>query len=218
MGRAANIGFAGAVAARTTLPVTADLEAGYGADPAAVAETVSQAIAAGLVGCNIEDVLPGTGRLMDFDAAVARIRAGADAARAAGVDFVVNGRTDPYLVRFGDGEANFAEAVRRANAFLEAGAACVYVPGVTDAPTLERLVQAINGPLNAHTIGGRPAPTLAQFRDIGVRRLSLGGSLMMASLRHLRDMLVTIRTGDHGFAENAVGNAEMNRLMAAWSG
>lgn len=217
MGRDANIGFAGVVAASAPVPVTADLEAGYGPGPEAVAETVRRAIDAGLVGCNIEDVLPGSDALLPFDAAVARIRAGAEAARAAGVDFVLNGRTDPFLVRHGDAAANFAEAVRRTNAFLEAGAACVYVPGVTDAPTLARLVAAIPGPLNAHTVGGRPSLSLAQYRDLGVRRLSLGGSLMMATLAGLRDTLAAVRAGDLGFAERALSNAAMNRLMRDWA-
>jgi 2-methylisocitrate lyase-like PEP mutase family enzyme len=218
MGRAGNVGFAGAVAARAPVPVTADLEAGYGSEPDAVAETVTRAIAAGLAGCNIEDVLPGSGRLVDFELAVARIRAGAAAARAAGVEFVLNGRTDPFLVGFGDAETNFAEAVRRANAFLAAGAACVYVPGVVDGATIGRLVEAIDGPLNVHTIGGRRALGLDEYRRLGVRRLSLGGSLMMAMLAHLRDTLTAVRQGDYGFAAGAASNREMNRLMAGWSG
>jgi 2-methylisocitrate lyase-like PEP mutase family enzyme len=148
MSRAQQIAIAGAIAARTDLPVTADLEAGYGTAPEAVAATVEQAIAAGLVGCNIEDVVPGSGKLMDFDLAVARIEAGSAAAKRAGMKFVLNARTDPYLAGFGDAAETFAEAVRRANAFLAAGAPCVYVPGVTDAETLGRLVKAIRGPLN----------------------------------------------------------------------
>jgi 2-methylisocitrate lyase-like PEP mutase family enzyme len=110
---------AGAIAAAVPVPVTADLEAGYGPKPEHVAATVRDAIAAGLAGCNIEDTLGRGGRkLYDFEAAVDRIRAGAEAANSAGVAFVLNARTDPYLSQLGDARTNFAESVRRANAYL----------------------------------------------------------------------------------------------------
>lgn len=217
LSREQNLGFAAAIAARAGLPVTADLEAGYGLEPEAVADTVAAAVAAGLAGCNIEDVAPGSGKLMDFDLAVARIRAGAAAARAAGSPFVLNARTDPYLTNEGDADTHFDAAVRRANAFLEAGATSVYVPGVTDAGTIGRLAAAIDGPLNAHVIGGRASPDLDAYRRLGVRRLSLGGSLMMAALTAVRDTLAAIRGGDLGFAAGTMSNGEMNALMRQWS-
>lgn len=217
LSRAFHIGVAGAIAWRTDLPVTADLEAGYGSEPEAVATTVTQAIEAGLVGCNIEDVVPGSRALMPFDLAVARIEAGVAAARAAGLpEFVLNARTDPYLVGHGDAGANFAEAVKRANAFLTAGAPSVYVPGVTDAETLGRLAAAIDGPLNAHSIAGRAAPSLDDFRKAGIRRVSLGGSLMQAAMSFVDATLAEIKAGDFGFAARATSARDLGRLMAPW--
>lgn len=216
-GRDFQVGFAGGIAARTELPVTADLEAGYGTEPDAVATTVTQAIAAGLVGCNIEDVVPGSGALMPFDLARARIEAGMAAARDAGVpDFVLNARTDPYLVGHGDADARFDEAVRRANAFLKAGAPSVYVPGVQDAATTGRLVKAIDGPLNVHTIARRAMPSLDELRELGVRRVSLGGSLMQAASTFVNAALAEIRAGDFGFASRASSTRELGGLMAPW--
>ncbi|WP_416898380.1 MAG: isocitrate lyase/PEP mutase family protein [Minwuia sp.] len=216
LSRAENIAFASELAACAPVPVTADLEAGYGDTPEAVAATVKAAIAGGLSGCNIEDVSPGSGALMDYDLAVTRIQAGAQAARRADMPFVLNARTDPFLVGFSDPEACFAEAVRRANAFLEAGAGCVYVPGVVDPGLLGRLVKAIDGPFNAHAIGGVGALSLDEYRDLGVRRLSLGGSLMMSALAHVRDTLAAIGRGDLGYAAGAMRNGEMNALMEPW--
>ena len=216
-GRDFQVGFAGGIAARTELPVTADLEAGYGTEPDAVATTVTRAIEAGLVGCNIEDVVPGSGELMPFDLACARIEAGVAAAQAAGLpDFVLNARTDPYLVGHGDGEAQFDEAVRRANAFLQLGAHSVYVPGVQDAATIGRLVQAIDGPLNVHTIAGRAMPSLDELRDLGVRRVSLGGSLMQAAATFVNATLAEIKAGEFGFAARATSARELGGLMKSW--
>lgn len=211
-----NLSHAAEIAACSPVPVSADLEAGYGTAPEAVAETVTRAIEAGLSGCNIEDVAAGTAKLIDYDLAVARIRAGAAAAAKLGAPFVLNARTDPYLVGHGDPDECFTEAVRRANAFLEAGARCIYVPGIVDRDTLARLAGAIDGPLNAHAIGGVGALSLADYHAAGIRRVSLGGSLMMSALAHVRDTLVAIRGGDFSYAKSAMRNGEMNALMDGW--
>jgi 2-methylisocitrate lyase-like PEP mutase family enzyme len=216
LGRAGMLDCVGAIVARTGVPVTADLEAGYGPAPEDVAETVSQAIAIGLVGCNIEDSDPRTGRLFDLDLAVARIRAGKAEADRLGVKFVLNARTDPYLVGYGDAAANFAEAVRRANAYLAAGAACVYVPGPGDRATVERLVAAIDGPLNIlAAMAGRQGMRLDELRRLGVRRVSIGGSLALSVLTHVRRALADItERGDFSYAVTAITNREMDRMMA----
>jgi 2-methylisocitrate lyase-like PEP mutase family enzyme len=208
---------AGRIAAQCPVPVSADLEAGYGSAPEDVAATIAGAIEAGLVGGNIEDADPQTGRLLDFDLAVARIRAGRAAADRLKVPFVLNARTDPFLVRIGDGAACFAESVRRANAFLEAGADCVFVPGPGDAETVGRLAAAIHGPLNVlAAFAGRAGLNLADARRLGVRRLSIGGSLMLTTATLVRRVLDDIRSrGDFGYAVGAITNSEMSRLMAA---
>ncbi len=140
------------IAARVALPVTADMEAGYGRAPEAVAETVRGVIAAGAVGMNLEDSREEDGgALLDFPLAVERVRAARAAAGAAGVAIVLNARTDAFHA----GGPGIAEAVRRGNAFREAGADSVFVPFVADRDTIGRLVKEIAAPLNV--LGGRTA-------------------------------------------------------------
>ncbi len=213
LGRDRMIEIAAGIARRFAVPVTADLEAGYGAEPAAVATTIEAAIAAGLVGANIEDTDPRSGRLFDFELAVARIRAGRAAADRLSIPFVLNARTDPYLR--GGAESNFAESVRRANAYLYAGAICAFVPGPPDSETIARLAAAIHGPLNVLAArAGRPSLSLDEFRQLGVRRVSIGGSLALAAATYVRDVAKRIREqGDFNYALHAMTNAEMNSFL-----
>ncbi|MEO8005575.1 MAG: isocitrate lyase/phosphoenolpyruvate mutase family protein [Betaproteobacteria bacterium] len=206
------------IVAAVPVPVTADLEAGYGAGPEEVAATVRGAIEAGAVGCNIEDA---TGRsdhaLFDFELACDRIRAGAEAARAADVPFVLNARADPYLVRFGSDAANFAEAVRRVNAYREAGADCLFVPGPMDADTVGRLAREIHGPLNVLGARGGLASALnvRQLEQLGVKRVSIGGSLSVAMLTLVhRTMRELHDQGTFGYAPTALSNADINAVMS----
>jgi 2-methylisocitrate lyase-like PEP mutase family enzyme len=131
------------------------------------------------------------------------------------VPFVLNARTDPYLLRFGDAAATFAESVRRANAYLAAGATCAYVPGPGDAETVGRLAGAIEGPLNVLAgRAGRAGLSVEEARRLGVRRVSIGGSLMLSTLTHVREVLAAIRTkGTFDYARTAITNADMNALM-----
>jgi 2-methylisocitrate lyase-like PEP mutase family enzyme len=218
IGRSRMIETAGAIARRMTLPVSADLEAGYGPTPDDVAETIRAALGAGLVGANIEDVDPRTGKLFPFDQAVARIRAACDAANASGVRFVVNARSDPYLVGFGTPAQCFDEAVRRVNAFLAVGARCSFVPGPADAETIGRLAAAVKGPLNVlGGFRGAAAPPLETLRRLGVRRVSLGGSLMLASYTATRRALEGIRdAGVFDYANGAISNGHMSTLLAKY--
>jgi 2-methylisocitrate lyase-like PEP mutase family enzyme len=217
IGRARMLEIVGHMARRCPVPVSADLEAGYGLGPDAVATTVSQAIEVGIVGCNIEDSDPQGQGLPEFDEAVERIRAGRAAADGLGIPFVLNARADPYLRQVGDGEDNFRETVRRSNAYLAAGATCVYVPGPGDAETVGRLVKAIDGPLNIlGSMAGRASLTVSRYAGLGVRRISIGGSLMLATTSFARDRLVAIRAaGELDYATGALTNGELNRLIAA---
>jgi 2-methylisocitrate lyase-like PEP mutase family enzyme len=130
-------------------PVTADLEAGFGDTPDAVAETVTQAIRAGVAGINLED---GTHRadapVRDSGDMAARIRAAREAARAAGVPIVINARTDLYLLRIGGEQERFDEAIRRARIYLDSGADCFFPIGLTDAQTIAALVKALDASVN----------------------------------------------------------------------
>ncbi len=170
---------------RTSVPVTADMEAGYGREPVAVAETVRGIIDAGAVGMNLEDRQEGK-QLIEFSLAVERVRAARKAADAAGVPIVLNARTDafeaPELAR----DQRLAEAVRRGNAFREAGADAVFVPFVGDRDTIEQLVQQIKAPLNI--LGTPNAPTLKELAALGVRRVTFGSAPMRATLGLIRRM------------------------------
>ncbi|HEV2239383.1 MAG TPA: isocitrate lyase/phosphoenolpyruvate mutase family protein, partial [Ktedonobacterales bacterium] len=167
-------------------PVTVDIEAGYGDSVAEVAETVRAVIGAGAVGFNIEDSRPvQEGTLVDLSQQVELIRALRDLAGSLGVPYVINARVDVFL-RGGsaDPAARIAEAVRRGNAYLAAGADCVYPIGALDHATIAAVVGGTTGPVNI--LGGPGAPTIPELAQLGVARVSLGGRVLSALLGHLR--------------------------------
>ncbi len=208
------------IAEAVPVPVSADLEAGYGPHPEDVATTVRQALAVGLAGCNIEDSGigdDGRSSLFDIGLACERIRAGAETIRNAGRPFVLNARVDPYLVGFGSESANFDEAVKRANAYLAAGADCVFVPGPMDAATIGRLVQDIRGPLNV--LGARAGVpstlTVADLERLGVKRVSIGGSLSLAVLGFVQQSLRELaQSGTFAYSQSALRHPAVDALMA----
>jgi 2-methylisocitrate lyase-like PEP mutase family enzyme len=163
------------IACSVRVPVTADIESGFGSSPREVSETVRMVIDAGAVGVNLEDTVHGgehgTGRqLYDLPLAVERISAARAAAEAAGVPIVINGRTDVYLLGIGEKASRFEHAVRRLNAYREAGADCLYPIGYLDPDTTAALVKAINGPINV--IGVPGTPPVAELQRLGVARVS----------------------------------------------
>jgi 2-methylisocitrate lyase-like PEP mutase family enzyme len=199
----------GRIVAAVSVPVTADLEAGYGETAADVGESVARAAALGVVGANIEDAR--ADGLYGVEEAVSRIAA-ARAAAPRGT-FVLNARTDTYLA--GDDGDVFDETVERAIRYVEAGADCVFVPGVVEEHTIRRLAHAIPGPLNvvAGLASTTDAPTLF---SLGVKRVSLGGSLARASLSMLeRAGRELLGPGTLGFLDGAVSYAEMQRRFGS---
>ena len=154
------------IARAVELPVTADLEAGYG-DAAA---TATAAIEAGAVGMNLED---GAGPVREH---VERILAARAAADAAGIPLVLNARVDVYL----RGTHELGDAIERANAYLGAGADCAFVIGVADRGTIGRLAAAIDGPLNV--LAREETPPVAELASLGVRRVSVGSRLFRTGL------------------------------------
>jgi 2-methylisocitrate lyase-like PEP mutase family enzyme len=209
------------IAAAVPVPVTADLEAGYGPKPEHVARTVTDAIAAGLSGCNIEDTLNRGGKtLYDFEAAIDRIRAGAEAAKKAGIAFVLNARTDALLVGISDARSDFAESVRRANAYLAAGATSVFVPGRLDKETITQLAHEIDGPLNVlGAFSGRPSPfSVSELESFGVKRISIGGSLAGAVLGFIRRSMTELKSkGAFTYPEGGIPNAESGKLFEKYA-
>jgi 2-methylisocitrate lyase-like PEP mutase family enzyme len=203
------LGHIGRIVDAVHVPVTADLEDGYGATATEVGLTVARAAEVGAVGANLEDVTGG--RLYGIEEAVERLVA-ARAAAPAGT-FVLNARTDAYFVGV-EGDA-FAETVERARQYLEAGADCVFVPGVVEADTIRRLAAAIPGPLNvvaglANTIDART------LFSLGVKRVSLGGSLARSSLSGLeRAGRELLEHGTLGFLDGAISYADLQRRLGS---
>ena len=160
--------------AATPLPVSGDLENGYGEAPEVVAETIHLAAEAGLAGCSIEDTaLPGT-QAYPFDLALDRVRAATAAARALPRDFVFVARADGVMT----GAYDFAEGLRRATAFAQVGADCVYVPLPPALKDVQDLCAAVAPcPVNALAAGPFTRHTRAEFAAAGVARISLGSAL-----------------------------------------
>ena len=200
------------IAAGVAVPVSADMEAGYGPGPDDVAETVRLTVEAGAVGINIEDsAAQAEGHpLLDFALSVERIGAARQAADATGVGLVVNARTDGFFA--GTGAEIFAQTVRRANAYRAAGADCIFVPFVRDAETIGALVKEIDGPVNI--LAGAPSPPVPQLHELGVARVSVGGLLSLAAATLVRRAAEELKgPGTYSFAADVIAHPEMNKLV-----
>lgn len=169
----------------TDLPVTADLEAGYGD----AGETVRRAIGLGVVGANIEDAM------RPLPDAVAAVRAVVAAGEAEGIPFVLNARTDAVLLA-GDRprETVVAEAIERGRGFLDAGATCVFVPGLLDEPTVVALVAGI-GERRVSVLAGPGSLPPARLQELGIARVSYGPWPQRVALRALRETAADLYTG-----------------------
>jgi len=208
VGRDAMLEAIGRIVAAVGVPVTADLEDGYGDTADAVADTVRAATALGAVGANIEDARDGA--LFSIDESADRITAAREAAPRG--TFVLNARTDAYFV--GAKTDPFKETIERANRYLAAGADCIFVPGVGDADTIRRLAAAIPAPLNIVTglASAIPAPELF---ELGVRRVSIGGGIARAALSFVERAGRELReTGTLSFLEGATSYAETQARFA----
>ncbi|MGZ4352947.1 MAG: isocitrate lyase/PEP mutase family protein [Gaiellaceae bacterium] len=167
------------IAAAVSVPVTADVEAGYGLDPDAFAERL---LAAGAVGCNLEDTAHhGGGVLVPAEAQAERLRAVKQAAQGRGVDVVLNARVDTYLRSVDD---PVAETIRRGRLYLDAGADCVYPIFLSDLGTIRELVAEL-GTVNVLLRPG--GPTVAELADAGVARVSVGSGLFKLAQASLRE-------------------------------
>jgi 2-methylisocitrate lyase-like PEP mutase family enzyme len=202
------------VARAVQVPVTADMEAGYGTTPEEMAETARRLIAAGAVGLNLEDV---TGdeesSQVDLPLQLEKIRAIREASAAAGVPLVINARTDVYLMPIGPAETRFERTVERLRAYANAGADCVFAPAVKDADTIARLAKAVQAPLNILLMPG--APNLSQLEKLGVARASIGSGLMRATLGTARKIARAMfeQRDDWALFTETVPYAEVNRLL-----
>jgi 2-methylisocitrate lyase-like PEP mutase family enzyme len=199
------------------VPVTADVESGYGATVEAAAETARAVIAAGAVGMNLEDAKDSEegGALVPAEVHVARIRAARAAAAQLGVPIVINGRTDAFAARNVAGSDRLAEAVRRANAYLAAGADCAFVPFVSNRDAIAQLAREVRGPLNV--LGTPSSPPVRELERMGVRRVSVGSGPARAAYGRLRRVALDLEEKGtyESMAEGAIPYVEMQKLFGA---
>ncbi|MFZ1973718.1 MAG: isocitrate lyase/phosphoenolpyruvate mutase family protein [Candidatus Acidiferrales bacterium] len=198
------------IAACVRVPVTADLESGYHD----VTQTTAGLIDSGAVGLNLEDmehgesnVLAETSRQMEKIASVRRTADGM------GVKVVINARTDIYLAQIGDSATRFDRACERLRAYIEAGADCVFLPGLTDEHTIRGVVEALKFPVNILAMAG--APSVARLEDLGVARVSVGSGIMRATMGLTRRIAEELkREGTYSrMLDDQISYADANRLF-----
>jgi 2-methylisocitrate lyase-like PEP mutase family enzyme len=201
------------IARAVKVPVTADVEAGYGASPEDAARTARAVIEAGAVGMNLEDA-PGKSekRLVELSLQLEKIRAVRQIANRLKVQLVLNARTDVCLLQVGEQRTRYDETVRRLHAFRDAGADCVFAPGLRDTPTIGQLIADLQCPVNI--LAGPGSPAVPELRKLGVARISLGSGPMRATLGLLRRLSEELRSsGTYAVMEAAPTHAEVNELM-----
>lgn len=183
------------IVAATSLPVTADLENGYGDAPEDVAETIRRAADIGLVGCSIEDA---TGREADpiypFDLAVARVRAAAAAARALPFRFILTARAENFLY----GREDLADTIARLQAYDHAGADVLYAPFLSSLDDVRAIVTAVSKPLNVLAAGPLASCSVAELHAAGARRITVGGGFARTAYTAFTDAArALLRDGSH---------------------
>ena len=209
------LGVVARIARAVRIPVTADMEAGYGTTLEDMAETARALVAAGAVGLNLEDVTGDTeDSQVELALQVKKIRAIKETSAKLGVPLVINARTDIYLMPIGPEAIRFERTVERLRAYRDAGADCLFAPGVVDRNIIEKLVKALNAPLNILASVG--CPPIKELEKIGVARVSVGSGMMRATLglvRRIGKELMEAGTYSALF-EGAVPFAELNKLLA----
>jgi len=175
------------IVAAVSLPVTVDLESGYGATPAEVGATIAAALGAGAVGCNLEDSTPADGSLRDVDAQVARLLAARNAADAAGVDMFINARTDVFFQKpAAEHDATMVDAaLERARAYADAGASGLFVPGVVAENLIVRIADDSPLPVNVMAMPGMPSRQ--RLAELGAARISHGPGPYRGAMQWLAD-------------------------------
>jgi 2-methylisocitrate lyase-like PEP mutase family enzyme len=203
-----------AIADATDLPVNADLENCYADEPEAAAGMIRLAAEAGVVGGSIEDA---TGDplhpIYDFELAVERVRAAAEAARSLPTPFMLTARAENFL----HGRRDLDDTIRRLRAFEAAGAEVLYAPGLRDLASIRTVTAAVGKPVNVVMSAADPSITVAQLAEAGVKRISVGGALsrlaLAAFLKGAREMK---EQGSFTYMRDTVPSAELRRAFAAW--
>jgi 2-methylisocitrate lyase-like PEP mutase family enzyme len=201
------------IARAVDVPLTADLEGGYGTTVDDAIATAQGAIDAGAVGLNFEDGQEEGDPLINLKQQTKRIEAIRETSNNLGVPLVINARTDVFLVRAGNDDAwRLEESVRRANRYLAAGADCAFVPGVSDDRTIAQLVSRIRGPLNI--LASSATPPIDRLRSLGVARISLGSGAIGYALAKFRLAAGDLKkSGTFGFLSERISHADANALF-----
>jgi 2-methylisocitrate lyase-like PEP mutase family enzyme len=209
------LGMVGRIARAVRVPVTADLEAGYGVTAKDMIDTVKAMVEAGAVGMNLEDVTGSDeSTQVELKFQVEKIRAIRTVGESLGVPVVLNARTDIYLMPIGPVETRFDRTVQRLRAYHEAGADCLFVPGLSNAETIAKLVRALGAPLNILLTAG--SPSLPDLEKMGVARASTGSGVIRATLGLTRRIAKELKeAGTYtSMLEGAVPFAEMCAMLA----
>jgi 2-methylisocitrate lyase-like PEP mutase family enzyme len=206
---------AATLAAATELPVSADLENGFGHDPGTVAETIRMAAAAGLAGCSIED---STNRdddpIYSFEHSVDRIRAAAEQVRNLPFPFMLTARSENYL----HGRKDLADTINRLQAFQEAGADVLYAPGITDVKEVATLISSVDRPVNV--LAGMQGTHLDvnELSRIGAKRISVGGALTRVAFAALLGAAREMKEhGTFSFVNGPITSREIAALISSAS-
>jgi len=203
------------IACAVRVPVTADMEAGYGTTLADMAETAKAIVAAGAVGLNLEDVTGETeSSQVNTELQAEKIRTIRRVSASLGVPLVINARTDAYLMPIGAEATRFERTVERLRAYRAAGADCVFAPGVKERELIEKLVKAVAAPLNILVTPG--CPPIPELEELGVARASIGSGVMRSTLGLVRRIgKELLETGTYASTfEGAIPFAEVNALLA----
>lgn len=208
--RQESIAMAGMIAAATDLPVSADLENGFGDSASYVAETIRMAGAAGLVGGSIEDATGDDRKpIYELTLATERIAAAVEAARSLPFRFTVTARAENYV----RGNPNLDDTIKRLQAYENAGADVLFAPGLRDLNDVRSVCAAVSRPVNFMN-GFARAFTVAQLEEVGVKRISLAASLYRVAMAALRDAAAEIaERGTFGFVDRAMTSADANAFL-----
>jgi len=204
-----------AIVAATDLPVSADLESGFGGGPEEVAETYRQAAATGLVGATLEDATPGRSKdkpLFDIGEATERVAAAVEATRKLGFPFMLTARAEGFL----RGNTNINDAIKRLQAYEQAGADVLMAPGLPDLASVRLVCAAISKPFNFMVGIPRKSFSVAELEAAGVRRISLATSLYRAAMGGLVLAAREVKDkGTFGYVDTSLPSAELAGFMQA---
>jgi 2-methylisocitrate lyase-like PEP mutase family enzyme len=201
------------IAASVAVPVTADLESGYGASPEGLERLAADVLEAGAVGLNLEDhVGVREAPLVDLHLQLEKLRALREASARRDVPLVINARTDAFLRGIGSPREMLDETIRRGRAYRDGGADCVFAPGVTDPGIIHRLVREIDFPINVLAVAG--SPPIGELARLGVARVSLGSGPARAALTLLDRLAGELaQHGTYSALQGILPHARINELM-----